>query len=95
MSDNAKTKAVEEPEPVKLCLDLTGTLPPGGRGGVMSGSLSRPALLSLALACLLASVPPLHASPSSSATNAFIPQPLSLADAVNLALPRFPLLVLP
>src|ERR1019366_8938037 len=47
-------------------------------------------MLCLALACLLGPVPPLHASPASSSTNTFIPQPLSLADAVNLALGRNP-----
>jgi outer membrane protein len=46
--------------------------------------------LCLALACLLVSVLPLPASASSSATNNFIPQPLSLTDAVNLALQRNP-----
>jgi outer membrane protein len=51
---------------------------------------SPPGLLCLAAACLLVSVPLSHASPSSSATNTFIPQPLSLADAVNLALQRNP-----
>jgi outer membrane protein len=45
-----------------------------------------PALLCLIMACLLACVSPLHASSSSSATNSLVPQPLSLADAVNLAL---------
>jgi outer membrane protein TolC len=89
MSDNTKTKAVEQ-EPVKLRIDPTGTLPAVGRDGVIAGSLSHPARLSLTLVCLLASVPALHAVPSSSATNAFIPQPLSLADAVNLALQRNP-----
>ena len=77
MSDKAITKAVEARRLVKQCMILTGILPP-------------PALLWLALACLFASVQPLHAVPSSSATNAFIPQPLSLADAVNLALRQNP-----
>jgi outer membrane protein len=49
-----------------------------------------PALLCLALACLLVSVPALHGAPSASSTNDFVPQPLSLADAVNLALRRNP-----
>ena len=57
---------------------------------ILTGILPHPALLCLTLACLLASVQPLHAVPSSSATNAFIPQPLSLADAVNLALRQNP-----
>jgi outer membrane protein TolC len=48
------------------------------------------ALLCLVLACLLVSVLPLHAAPAASVTNNFIPQPLSLADAVNLALQRNP-----
>ena len=48
------------------------------------------ALPCLALACLLVSVRPLPASASVSDTNHFIPQPLSLADAVNLALQRNP-----
>jgi outer membrane protein len=48
------------------------------------------ALLCFVLACLLSSRLPLPASASSSATNNFIPQPLSLADAVNLALQRNP-----
>jgi outer membrane protein len=51
---------------------------------------SPPALVCLALACLLASIPLSHASPASSVTNTSIPQPLSLADAVNLALQRNP-----
>ena len=76
-SDKARTKAVEDQRLVKQCMNLFGFLP-------------RPALLCLALACLFASVQPLHAVPSSSATNAFIPQPLSLADAVNLALRQNP-----
>ena len=76
-SDKAITKAVEDRGLVKSCIYLSGFLP-------------RPALLCLALACLFASVQPLHAVPSSSATNAFIPQPLSLADAVNLALRQNP-----
>jgi outer membrane protein TolC len=81
MSDNAKTKEVEEQQAVNTVLDVSG----GSRL-----TFSHPALLALALACLLASVPPLRASPASPATNAFIPQPLSLADAVNLALARNP-----
>jgi outer membrane protein len=48
------------------------------------------ALLCLGLACLLVSVLPLHAAPAAPVTNSFIPQPLSLADAVNLALQRNP-----
>src|ERR1035441_4122991 len=92
MSDYATTKEVKERELAKLCMDLPGTRPGVRRGAVMSisESFSHPALLCLALACLLVSVPPLHAAPSSSATNAFIPQPLSIADAVNLALGRNP-----
>jgi outer membrane protein TolC len=92
MSDYATTKEVKERELAKLCMDLPGTRPGFRRGAVMSisESFSHPALLCLALACLLVSVPPLHAAPSSSATNAFIPQPLSIADAVNLALGRNP-----
>src|ERR1039458_2071056 len=92
MSDYATTKEVKERELAKLCMDLPGTRLGFRRGAVMSisESFSHPALLCLALACLLVSVPPLHAAPSSSATNAFIPQPLSIADAVNLALGRNP-----
>jgi len=51
---------------------------------------SRLARLSLALACLLASAGLGYASGATVATNDFIPQPLSLADAVNLALQRNP-----
>ena len=76
-SDKAKTKAVEERGLVIERMHLTQILP-------------RPALLCLALAYLFASVQPLRAVPSSSATNAFISQPLSLADAVNLALRQNP-----
>src|ERR1019366_972397 len=92
MSDYATTKEVKERELAKLCMDLPGTRPGFRRGAVMSisESFSHPALLCLALACLLVSVPPLHAAPSSSATKAFIPQPLSIADGVNLALGRNP-----
>ena len=82
MSNNTKPKEVEEWELVKPCLDPAA----GGRAVVKSGSFPSPALLCLAVPCLLVSVPLSHASPSSSGTNAFIPQPLSLADAVNLAL---------
>jgi outer membrane protein TolC len=52
--------------------------------------LSQLALLFLALAWLWVSAAPAQASPASPATNAFIPQPLSLADAVNLALQQNP-----
>ncbi|MGO8927786.1 MAG: TolC family protein [Limisphaerales bacterium] len=51
---------------------------------------SQPALLCVFLACLLVSAPPLRAASSASVTNNFVPQPLSLADAVNLALQRNP-----
>jgi outer membrane protein len=47
-------------------------------------------MLLLALAWLWAGAPPARASDSPTATNTFIPQPLSLADAVNLALQRNP-----
>ena len=90
MSDYVNTKEVEEHERAKLRIDVTKTLPTGGRGVVVSGSFSPPARLCFALACLLVSVPLSQASPSVSATNTFIPQPLSLADAVNLTLQRNP-----
>jgi outer membrane protein TolC len=48
------------------------------------------ALLLFALSWLCASAAPVQATPSSTTTNAFLPQPLSLADAVNLALQRNP-----
>src|ERR1035437_6109466 len=51
---------------------------------------SRRARLGFILACLLVSGLPLGAAPAASVTNNFIPQPLSLADAVNLALQRNP-----
>jgi outer membrane protein len=51
---------------------------------------SRRARLGFILACLLVSGLPLDAAPAASVTNNFIPQPLSLADAVNLALQRNP-----
>ena len=59
-------------------------------GCQISGLISKLAWLCLSLACFLAAPPPAQASTSSSATNAFLPQPLSLADAVNLALQRNP-----
>ena len=90
MSEKARTKEVEEQGLGKLCTGLTGTLQAGGRGVVLCGRFSHPVLLCFALAWLLVSAAPLHASGSASATNAFIPQPLSLADAVNLALQRNP-----
>ena len=86
MSDNTISKAVAEQQLSRRGMDL----PEDWRGAAWSRSLSRPALLCLAVACLLVSVPLSHASPSASATNAFIPQPLSLADAVNLALRQNP-----
>jgi outer membrane protein TolC len=49
-----------------------------------------PAPLCLAVACLLALASPFRAAASTSVTNNFIPQPLSLADAVSLALQRNP-----
>ena len=53
-------------------------------------SLSLPALLCLAVACLMGPVASMQAETSSSGTNNYIPQPLSLADAVNLALRQNP-----
>ncbi len=51
---------------------------------------SRHARLGFILACLMVFGLPLGAAPAASVTNNFIPQPLSLADAVNLALQRNP-----
>jgi len=90
MSDKAKTEQIEERKLVKRCMGLTRIPRAGERGAVIFGSFPPRALLCLALVCLLVLVPSLHAAPSSSATNNFIPQPLSLADAVNLALQRNP-----
>ena len=81
MCNDTETREAQLREPAKLCMHATGALPPGGRAVAM---------LCLALVCLVGPVLPLHASPPSSSTNTFIPQPLSLADAVNLALGRNP-----
>jgi outer membrane protein len=88
MSDNTKTEEAQAQVMAKSWLHLTGARQADPRGVLLPGNLAYPALICLALAWLLVSAPPLHASPTSSTTNAVIPQPLSLADAVNLALTR-------
>jgi outer membrane protein len=90
MSVNAKTSEMEEQDLVKSCPALTGALQAGARGVLTCGSFSSAALLCFALVCLLVSSPLSHAGPFPSATNSVIPQPLSLTDAVNLALQRNP-----
>ncbi len=67
---------------------LTSSAPHLGGAGTPAGtSRKRLALAGLAVLCLGVSAPLAHSSPAIT-TNEFIPQPLALADAVNLALQR-------
>jgi outer membrane protein len=86
MSDNTKTDKLDEQEVVECLPELWGGV---SRANPNARRLP-PGLFCIALAGLVVSAPPLRAASWVLVTNNFVPQPLSLADAVNLALQRNP-----